>query len=522
MLRDAVCARVFGASAIWSAFVLAFVIPNLSRRLFGEGALSAAFIPAYTRLREKDPVEAGRLASVVVAGLFLVLGLVVVVLELLGLLALKRGWATGDTVLVVQLGMVMLPFMPLVCTTAMLGGMLQTHGRFVPHAASSIILNVMMIGGAASAGWWLGWRLEAVALTLALAVVAAGILQVGWCALTLRGSVVWTTHLAPARREAGALLRRMFPVLIGMGTLQLGTVIDSLLAGYPVVVSPTLPDGSAYPMDEAAAGVLFYGSRLYQFPLGVFGLAIATAVFPTLARAAGDWTLHERPGDAPADFVVTLRRGLRTAMFIGAPATAGLWVVADDLAAAIYFGGRFDAASAERVADVLRFYALAVWAYSLTHVLTRAFFAAGDTRTPMRVGVVTVVGNIALSATLMWPMAERGLALATAIAAGAQTVALLACCHRLMSGAGRGVVDGPTARSLVMSAGGSVAMAASLVGLAVAYPTIADEATTGGVWTGHVLRLAAFVVVGGVVYLAWALVTRAAELRWVVRGRVDG
>jgi putative peptidoglycan lipid II flippase len=224
------------------------------------------------------------------------------------------------------------------------------------------------------------------------------------------------------------MLRRLAPALIGMGALQLGTAIDGLLAGWPVMVGPTLPGGGAYPMDESAASVLFFAARLYQFPLGVFGIAIATAVFPALAR---DWGNR-------ASFDATLARGVRTSLFISLPATVGLVLVAEPLARVIYGGGNFGADDAERVTAALRAYAPAIWAYSLTHVLTRAFYASGDTRTPMLVGVGAVALNLALDVTLMFPLAERGLAWGTSIASVAQALTLSWLAHRRLASSAPG------------------------------------------------------------------------------------
>ncbi|MEM1423959.1 MAG: lipid II flippase MurJ, partial [Planctomycetota bacterium] len=322
LTRDAVVSKVFGASPVWSAFVTAFVLPNLFRRLFGEGALSAAFVPAYARLSEDDPEQARRLASLVAGALLVLLGGVVLFLEIaLGVLLLTG--AVGPTGrLTIGLAMVMLPFTALVCTSAMLGGVLQTHGRFAPPAGAPILLNLCMVAFAAGAYWGLGWSLGRTAFALAIGVVVAGVLQTLWHLRALRGVHAWTRDVRPAVGEARGVVRRMLPVIVGMGALQVGTLLDGLIAGYPVLVGPTI-GGADYPLDGASAGVLFFASRLYQFPLGVFGIAIATAVFPALARAAKD----------AGDFAQTLGRGLRVSLFVGVPATLGLLVVGPDLAA---------------------------------------------------------------------------------------------------------------------------------------------------------------------------------------------
>jgi putative peptidoglycan lipid II flippase len=166
--------------------------------------------------------------------------------------------------------------------------------------------------------------------------------------------------------------------------------------------------------------VVSFAQRLYQFPLGVFGIAVATAIFPLLAQQA----------DTPADFRATLRRGLRLVVFIGLPASVGLMLVRTPLARVVLEGGAFDTADATRVGAVLLGYATAVWAYSMIHVLTRAFYAMGDAKRPVRIAVVMVGLNLVLNCTLIWPLGEAGLAWSTAICAGVQAVTLTIAMRR--------------------------------------------------------------------------------------------
>jgi putative peptidoglycan lipid II flippase len=509
MARDAVCSRVFGGSAIWSAFVTAFIVPNLFRRLFGEGALSAAFIPEYAQLVKRHPKLADRFALATASMLLMVLGAIVVVAELaLAGVLLVLGEGAGSTRHVVVLTMVMLPFAPLVCVTAMFGGMLQTHGRFVPHAASPVILNLAMIAGAATLAFWLDAPLTTTALGLSLAVLVAGVLQLAWCAWSLRGVVSWRTGIARVEiaDRIRAMLRRMVPVLIGMGTLQLGTLIDSLLAGWPVIVGPTLPGGGAYPMDAAAAGMLFFASRLYQFPLGVFGIAIATAVFPALARQA----------DEPGEFGATLRRGIRMSLFIGLPATLGLLLVARDASGVIYLGGEFQQEELDRVTRILVAYAPAVWAYSLMHVFTRAFYAVGNTGLPMRVGIVTVCLNLTLNFSLMWTLGEAGLALATSVAAIFQAIVLGVLASHRLGVADRHLADRATLGAVVwcVLAGGAMV---GVILLARRVVPVGGE----GAWGAHAWGLGRDLIAGGATYLGLAVVCRRREFRWLLERSRD-
>jgi putative peptidoglycan lipid II flippase len=497
LVRDMVCSRVFGVGPVWSSFALAFLIPNLFRRLFGEGALSAAFIPSYASLLETDPAAAQRFARLVLLGTMTLLTLLVLVGEaLLALLLLTPAAETGG--LAIRLAMLMLPYMPLICAVALLGGMLQTHGTFAPTAGSPIILNICIITAALV---FLGniWA-------VAVAVLVAGLMQVGWSAWALHGRIAWRGPVAGAGRELKRMLHLAGPMMLGLGALQISTFIDGLIAGYPVTFGETLPawlpgslGGLAYPLDEASNAVLYYGQRLYQFPLGVFGLAIATAIYPSLSRLAND-----RPA-----FVETLQRGLRLSVFIALPASVGLLVVARPLAATLFLGGRFDIEGVERVGAVLAAYSAAVWAYSVNHLLTRAYYARGDSRTPVRISLFFLTLNLALNLTLIWFMGEVGLATATATCAVLQSAALLVVLDRRLAAGEARVLDRATliacAWIFVMSAvmGVAVWLVQRLLGQTVEWST----------WATH---LAVLVAVGVAVFGVAALVLRRPELKWLV------
>ncbi|MCC7389912.1 MAG: murein biosynthesis integral membrane protein MurJ [Phycisphaerales bacterium] len=499
LARDLIHARLMGDSAIGSAFMAAWAIPNLFRRLFGEGALAAAFIPEYAQLNKHDPETADRFATLTVAWLSLVTGALLVAGELLVLALLLAGGDSPDPerALSFRLIMVMLPFMPLVCIAAILGGMLQTHGRFGPAAAAPIILNSLVIAVAlpfllsespdrVTAAYWIG-----------AAAVLAGVLQVAWSLWALRGCARWRRGFAQAAEPTRRLLRRFLPVVIGMGTIQINAFIDTVIAMWPVWVGPTIL-GQAYPLDERSNAVLSFTQRLYQFPLGVFGIAVATAIFPLLSRHADD----------PRQFLATLRRGLRLSFFIGLPATVGLILVRTDLTYAMYggAGSAFTDAGTARAAAVLMGYAPGVWAYSLNHVATRAFYASGDTKTPMRIALGMVAVNLLLNCTLIWPLGEAGLAWSTSFSATLQLVLLTRASRRLTH---ERAVDRETFLAFARSAGATGAMAAA-VGLALALTEGQRD------WSGSVLRVGVALTVGCGAYFAAAVVLRQHELRWLL------
>jgi len=506
--RDLITARIFGDTAVGSAFAAAFTIPNTFRRLFGEGALSAAFLPQYTRLADSDRStganEAGPYAAVVLRWLTLVTGAITVVLELALLSVILLAPGTFERSLSLKLMMVALPFMPLVCTSAILGGMLQAHHRFGPWAAAPIIMNAAIIAAAlpfyfvknASAAAW--------AYPITASTLVAGVVQIAWSLAVLRRHVRWDAVTPEARSRAKQMLRRMVPALIGLGTLQLNSLVDTVIAMYPNWVGPTIA-GRAYPLDEASNSILFFAQRLYQFPLGVFGIAVATAAFPALSRAAGD----------PARFGSLLRRGVRLSLFIGLPASAGLLLVRDDLVTVLYSGpgGGFSDEGVARASMVLLMYAGAVWAYSLNQLFTRAFYAHDDTRTPMRVALCTVGLNLVLNLVLIWPLREAGLALATASTALVQTALLGWLLRRKLR------TDRPSETEPDPEAARTLPGVVSVVLLTAAMGAgvlAVQQVLPDGTWARAAARLGAATAVGGVAYLVLSRLTRRPELTWLL------
>lgn len=505
LLRDALLTRALGVSPVATAFNIAFQFPNTFRRLFGEGALSAAFIPEYARLVRDDPKLADRFASFTAGLLTLGLGAGVILVELAVAAVLAWSSIGPEGRLALRYLAVMLPYMPLVCVTALLGGALQTHGRFAAQAGAPIILNLAMI----AAAWWWGVRrgapVESIALAVSVSVTLAGFVQLGWCLFGLRGLVRWTRVTAGAADAARRMFARMGPIVVGLGAIQIGTLIESwLLVGWPLNVGPTIL-GHPYPLDASAGAALYNAQRLYQFPLGVFGIALATAVFPLLARQS-----HE-----PSAFAGTLRRGIRLSLFIGLPATAGLVLVADDLTRVIYLGGRVTPEDAARMARVLRLYAAVVGAYSLTHVLTRAFYARGDTRTPTRIGILSVVLGLALGAFLMWPMREGGLAFASSVAAGVQLAMLAARAHRALAD-DRPLFDSEVCRAVLRVAGATALMACVVL---LVHVVMVAALRFDSLWQDSAARLAACTIGGVASYAAAAAWLCRVELRWALSAR---
>lgn len=504
VVRDGLAARILGVSGLGTAFAIAFQFPNTFRRLFGEGALSAAFIPEYAQLVKRDPALSDRFASLITALMALGLAAIVMLIEIILVVLLAAADLPENGRRAIILLAIMLPYMPLICITAVMGGMLQTHGRFAAQAGAPIILNLCMIAAAAGGAYALTLDAAATAMLIAASVTVAGVLQLLWCLRDLRGLVIWSRIFEGAADSARRMFRKMGPVVLGLGMIQITTLIEAwAIIAWPIYVGPTIL-GHAYPLDDAAGAALTNAQRLYQFPLGVFGIALATAAFPLLARLADD----------PEAFTSTLRRGIRIALFIALPATAGLIWVAHHLTAVVYMGGRVDAEDAARIARCLIFYAPLVGTYSVTHVITRAFYARGDTKTPAFVSVLTAVGGLLLGAALMWWMREEGLALGSSIAAAVQVSVLGRLAHHRLGAGESRLFSGEVLGSLGRMSVATIVMLLALGGLGMAWPSGGESN-----WSGHAVHLAAQCMLGVAAFGAAAWFLCRHELRWIMERR---
>ena len=515
LLRESLLGATFGLSGTSDAFMIGFVVPNLFRRLFGEGALSAAFIPAYTELQKANRDMARRFASACVALMLIGLGGITIISELILWSVLSIGTWTDTSSLAIRLTMTMLPYMPLVCLVALLGGVLQVHGRFGPPAAAPILLNIVMIGAIVLSAWGYGSLPNRGIFVVAVSVLFAGLLQLGWQILSLIGHERLTQTFAGTGPALRSMLVTMLPMVIGLAVFQINALLDMMIAfGF----SPK-EDGPAtlnlfgwqteYPIDEAGAmTALVFAQRLYQFPLGVFGIAIATAIFPALAHAAATNSLADgSPTADMAPFRSILQRGLRLTVFIAVPASVGLMIVGLPLARFIFEYQKIDPKDAQRIATILIGYASGIWAYSTTHVLTRAFYAIKDTRTPLRVSLRMVGLNLLLNLALIWPLGAAGLAWSTAICAACQVALLIHAAGRQLPN----LIDANVWRSWTKSVLVTAVMACTLIPLTMIFdPADLSHMAAAGLLAALVVAGMAIIVVGG-------LLLKAEEPLWLLR-----
>ncbi|MCE9589457.1 MAG: murein biosynthesis integral membrane protein MurJ [Planctomycetes bacterium] len=514
LIRDAVQAATFGLGGVSDAFSMGFLVPNLFRRLFGEGALAASFLPVYTDLLRNDPPTARKLSSLIYMVMIVVLGSITILGELLLVAALyAHGAWDPDTALAIKLTMVMLPYMPMICLVAHFGGVLQSHGKFGAPASTPIFLNVVMIAGNlwAVRGVHDDAGLRHAAYIVGISVVIAGAVQLVWQLMAVLKHEPLTTHVRDAWPSFKLVMAAMLPMLFGLAVFQINTFMDNLIAYVlssedPAKTFTFLGITRHYPIATGGVAALNWSQRLYQFPLGVFGLAIATAIFPALAHAAA-----ERSDKGTAHFRTILQHGLRLTMFIGLPASVGLILIRVPLCRAIYERGSFTPEDSIRCAAILAGYAPAIWAYSMTHVLTRGFYAMKDTRTPLRLSIKMVVLNFALNLILVWPLHAAGLAWSTAIAAMVQCPLLIREMQRY--------TDSPVDRSVWASWLRTAILTGAMTAAVLPITWLYDPMTLNR-WELRA-ELVAMCAVGAVVVLAGAKLMRLEELGWLMNRKAE-
>lgn len=491
------------------AFAIAFQLPNLFRRLFGEGALSASFTPVYAKLEQDNPQKSKLFASVTIALLMIVLAALTLVGEAVVLSLPSRD---ANQQLSFQLMATMLPYMPLICVVALIGSILNVHGKFAVAAASPMILNAAIIVASIGVSYMHGGLEHSNHIQIvAWSVVVAGLLQVAWMGWSMRGyGIRLSLQWHACRDSLGTMLTTMLPMMLGLGVFQINTFIDSVIASYPTLVGPTI-FGMQFPLMEGSNAAMNFATRLYEFPLGVFGIAIATAIFPTLARQASNPTL----------FAHTLRRGIRLALFIGLPASAGLIVVRTQLTTVVFQGGKFTADDTIRVATILLGFAPAVAAFSVMQTITRAFYALGDTSTPTRISIWMVCLNFVLNCTLIWtPLNTSGLAWSTTICAFIQAAILIYLLHGRINN----LFDIHTRVASVKIFAATLVMTAVITAITFALPTGMTAMTgvlpVGTAWGQSLLQLLVLTFSGVACMFALAKWWKMPEWKWTL-GQIE-
>ena len=395
--RDMLIAALLGAGPIADAFFVALKLPNLFRRLFGEGAFNAAFVPQFAGLLAAEGPQAARqFASEAFAVMTFWLGAMtlageVFMPQMMAVLAPGFESDPAKFALAVDLSRITFPYLVLICLAALVSGVLNGMERFTAASASYVLFNVISI----ACMLWLTPYVPTAGHALSWGVTASGVAQLALLIWAVRragmGPNLPRPRLTPKMR---VLLRRMAPGLVGAGVTQLNLAVD-------VIIASLLPAGTV--------SILYYADRVQQLPLGVIGTAVGTALLPLLSRQV-------RAGEAEAS-VATLNRAIEYALLLTLPAAVALIVSAWPVMSVLFGRGAFDAESVRLSSQSLAAYAIGLPAFVLVKVLAPGFFARGDTATPVKIGMAAVALNLAMNVAFMVPLQHIGPALATSLAA---------------------------------------------------------------------------------------------------------
>ncbi|MDQ8193465.1 murein biosynthesis integral membrane protein MurJ [Coraliomargarita sp. SDUM461004] len=401
LLRDILIFAALGTSLWNSAFILAFTLPNLFRRLLGEGALTSAIVPVFSDVLEREGREgAFRFFNQVLLRLLLALILIVGVGMLFLAWAAGSAWLPERWVTGAGLAVWLLPYMFFICLAAIISAGLNLVGRFAVAASTPILLNLAMIA-ALLAGLCLDVETARIVYWLCGGVLLGGALQLIVPALDLMRQG-WRPRLeAPGGGELAELWRLFLPGLMGAAILQVNILVSRLLA---------------YSLDESAVSVLYLSSRLMELPLGVFTIAVATVFFPLLARALSS-------GDE-AGFSSAFLQGMRLVVGISLPAGVGLLVLGKPILEFLFLWGAFEQADVLATVPLLAIYGLGLPLYSAATFATRGLHASKDMRTPVRVAGCCLLINLLSGLLLMQFWGAAGLATANVLAALVQSVLL--------------------------------------------------------------------------------------------------
>lgn len=396
-IRDMLFARIFGADSGTDAFFVAFKIPNFLRRLFAEGAFAQAFVPVLSDYKEQGGKEALKLFIDRTAG---TLALVLISVTILGVVAapilivmFAPGflWQDNQYDLAVQMLEITFPYLFFISSVAFAGGILNTYGKFAVPAFTPVFLNICLI----SAAIWLSPLLPDPIVALAWGVFVAGAVQ-----LLFQFPALWRLGLVPRLRfgfnDPGVrrIMKLMLPAIFGVSITQINLLLDTLLASF---------------LTTGSVSWLYYSDRLVEFPLGVFGIALATVILPSLSK--------DHAADDHARFTRSLDWGLRLVMLIGCPAALGLLMLAAPILSTLFQYDQFSANDVAMASKSLMAYSIGLLAFILVKVLVPGFTSRKDMKTPVRFGIYAMCANMVFNLSLVYPLAHAGLALATSLGA---------------------------------------------------------------------------------------------------------
>lgn len=473
LLRDMTTSYMLGASVWNSAFITAFTLPNLFRRLLGEGALTAALMPNLSEELEARGREAVHELVNRTLSWLLVICLGITLLAIGGLEVLQRVAVSEKWVMAAGLGQIVFPYVLLICIAAILAAALNLFSKFAIPALTAVWLNTSIVVSLGIAGWYLGADLEEKTYWLCGGAMFGGVLQmiVPAIALTKEGwRPRFDLELSPRVREVALLT---VPGIFGAAIFQINIMVSR---------------GMALGVSDSAASLLYYANRLVELPVGVFAIAISTVIFPSLTAALAGKRLE--------DFSAIYRKGMLLCLLLTVPSAIGLGILAPEIISLLFERGEFSSEDTAGAVPLVIVFAIGMPFYSFVSVETRAFYALKDTKTPVRVAALAFVVNVVLSVVLMKPYGALGLAIATNVAAVVQTITL----HIALS---RKKLD-TSLRSLLLDFG-RVALSAIVMGLLVGAVRVwFPNGSSSGI-LGLALLVFGSIALGAVAYFAGLL-----------------
>ena len=487
--RDIILAAFFGAGLHSDAFIAAFRIPNLLRRLFAEGTLVIAFVPVFTQyLDQRENKEAFDLARSAMIVLFSIL-LIITILGIIFSPFIVKMIAFGfkDRIeqyeLTVLLTRIMFPYSLLICLVALCMGILNTLGHFAAPAVAPVLLNIAMIVSVLLVSL-VSSDMTVRIIGLSCGVIAGGILQLGLQVpyLIRTGFTFFkkSVLIHPGLKKIGLL---MMPAILGAGVYQINMLIGTFLASL-------LPTGSI--------SYLYYADRLVQFPLGIFAIAVATAVLPSLSRHAANQDLKGLKN--------TFAYSLKLILFIMLPSVAGLIVLSEPIISLLLERGEFDQYAVKMTSQALLYYCSGIWATAAVSIVVRVFYALNDSKTPVMAAVISILTNIFASVILMGPMKHGGLALATSIASTINLMILIYMLRRKLGALGW--------RNILFSTGKSV-ITSLIMGFTVWLTAIHIIPIGQGSHTTHFIFLLICMITGLLSYTGLSFLLKSEELKYV-------
>ncbi|MDR1479246.1 MAG: murein biosynthesis integral membrane protein MurJ [Planctomycetaceae bacterium] len=493
MLRDVATAATLGMSVggVMDSFVVAFRLPDMARKLFGDGTMGVSFIPVFGKIWREDRTKAWNLLSATLGVVFIFLTVFVVIGEILCFIGFSIFPADSKVYLISHLIALMLPYLILICMAAIASATLQTLGKFSIPAMLPSILNII---------WLLGILVIAPIYSadptkqcyiLTSCILIAGVIQLFiHYPLLYHFGFRFNFGSRDVRADLHCIFKEFFPQLFGLMSLQINILfaigIAWLLSGQAGETIRWLGGAAYYPLRVGATSSIYYSERIFDFPQGLIGLAVTTVIYPLLSRHA-----------AVRDFRMfreDLSIGVRILFAFSLPSVAGLMIMSERISHLLFQRGMFTPDDMFRTADMIFWFGTGVWAFCLMPVVVRAFYLLDDIWTPFRVGVIGVAMNLILDLILVWKLHEQAFAIAASVSTGVQMIILFAIIvkkHRLIDlyGVSKCIVRSIIAASVM----GSVVF--SVVGLVPNQNSVSDiiyiivGGVTGVVVYSLVLRL---------------------------------